>query len=106
MELLGLGRRRRERPLASQSGLGFGAVSIGEAASYAAQFVLGESAVRGLEVYRAVETYEETSAPFSAEAPGEGRRLHLAYALSEGKCEELAGIGGIARKLSHPTGRK
>ena len=89
---MGLGQRRRERPLRSQSGVGFEQAELEGGASYAAQFVIGETLVRGLEIYRAAETVEETGSPYSESAPGVGRRLHLAFALSEGKCEALVGI--------------
>ena len=92
LDLLGLGQRRRERPLRAQSGAGFEKAEIEGGASYAAQFAIGETLVKGLEIYRAAETVEETGSPYSASAPGVGRRLHLAYALSEGKCEALEGI--------------
>ena len=92
LDLLGLGQRRRERPLRAQSGAGFEKAEIEGGASYAAQFAIGETLVKGLEIYRAAETVEETGSPYSASAPGVGRRLHLAFALSEGKCEALEGI--------------
>ena len=92
LDLLGVGQRRRERPLRSQSGAGFEKGKIEGGASYAAQFAIGETLVRGLEIYRAAETVEETGSPYSESAPGVGRRLHLAFALSEGKCEALQGI--------------
>ncbi len=92
LDLMGLGQRRRERPLRSQSGVGFEQAEIEGGASYAAQFVIGETLVRGLEIYRAAETVEETGSPYSESAPGVGRRLHLAFALSEGECEALVGI--------------
>ena len=103
LDLLGLGQRRRERPLRAQSGVGFEQSDVDGGASYAAQYAIGETLVHGLEVYRAAETIEETGGEFSVDYPGVGRRLHLAFALSEGECEELLGVVVGGEVLSGPA---
>ena len=65
--------------------------SDGEA-SYEMPFLLGEAVSPGFEVFRGVETYELTDAPYSVDRPGKGRYLHLARVLSEGECEAPTGF--------------
>ena len=61
-------------------------------ASYPSVFPIGEYPVAGAEFYRGVEITTLTDAPFSAENPGKGRSLHLAFAIAEGAIESPTAV--------------